>query len=108
MMNSAGINPWKILIVDDDVDIHDVTEMALRRLVYEDRSLLFLKAYSASEAIVQLEKYSDIAVAILDVVMESDTSGLDLIKTIRETMGNSNIRIIVRTGNPVLSTTGIT
>lgn len=103
MTNGIQSTPWKILIVDDDTDIHDVTEMALRRLVYEDRSLDFVKAYSASEAVAQLEKHPDIAVAIIDVVMENDTSGLDLVRTIREEMDNSNIRIIVRTGNPGLA-----
>ncbi len=97
------INPWKILIVDDDTDIHDITEMALRRLVYENRPLTFINAYSSSEAIAKLEQNPDIAIALLDVVMEKDTSGLDLVKTIREEMKNSNIRIIVRTGNPGLA-----
>lgn len=96
-------NPWKILIVDDDIDIHDITEMTLRRLVYENRPLTFINAYSCAEAIVQLEKHPDIAIALLDVVMEKDTSGLDLVRIIREDMNNSNIRIIVRTGNPGLA-----
>lgn len=96
-------NSWKILIVDDDRDIHDITEMALRRLVYDNRPLSFLNAYSASEAIEQLTNHTDIAIALIDVVMEKDTSGLDLVKIIREEMGNNNIRIIVRTGNPGLA-----
>jgi response regulator RpfG family c-di-GMP phosphodiesterase len=96
-------NPWKILIVDDDTDIHDITEMALRRLVYENRPLSFINAFTSSEAIDQLEQHPDIAIALLDVVMETDTSGLDLVKTIREDMRNSNIRIVVRTGNPGLA-----
>lgn len=103
MNNYTERNPWKILIVDDDVDIHDVTEMALRRLVYEERPLTFIKAYSASEAIERLNEHPDIAVALLDVVMENDTSGLDLVRIIREDMKNSNIRIVVRTGNPGLA-----
>lgn len=96
-------NSWKILIVDDDTDIHDITEMALRRLVYDNRPLSFINAYSSSEAIEQLKYHPDIAIALVDVVMEKDTSGLDLVKIIREEMGNSNIRIIVRTGNPGLA-----
>lgn len=103
MTNNSEPNPWKILIVDDDPDIHDVTEMALKRLVYENRPLIFINAYTAAEAISQLQLHPDIAVALLDVVMENDTSGLDLVKTIREDMRNSNIRIIVRTGNPGLA-----
>ncbi|MBP1754718.1 MAG: hypothetical protein H6Q59_1116 [Firmicutes bacterium] len=96
-------NAWKILIVDDDIDIHEITVMALKRLVYENRPLTFINAYNASEAVAQLEKHPDIAIALLDIVMEKDTSGLDLVKTIREDMGNRNIRLIVRTGNPGLA-----
>ncbi len=96
-------NPWKILIVDDDSDIHEVTEMALRRLVYEERPLQFLNAYSSNEALIHLSEHPDIAVALIDVVMEHDASGLDLVKTIRESLHNSNIRLIIRTGNPGLA-----
>lgn len=96
-------NSWKILIVDDDRDVHDITEMALRRLVYDNRPLSFINAFSASEAIEQMKNHTDIAIALIDVVMEKDTSGLDLVKIIREVMGNHNIRIIVRTGNPGLA-----
>ncbi|MDF2904914.1 MAG: hypothetical protein K0R34_235 [Herbinix sp.] len=96
-------NSWKILIVDDDPDIHDITVMTLRRLVYEYRPLTFIKAYSSNEAIAQLKQHPDIAIALLDIVMEKDNSGLELVKIIREDMKNSNIRIIIRTGNPGLA-----
>jgi response regulator RpfG family c-di-GMP phosphodiesterase len=99
-MSKKNEMPWKILIVDDDEDIHDVTEMALRRLVYEDRPLLILHAFSALEAKLRLIENPDVAVALLDVVMENDTAGLDLVKTIRDVMKNDNIRLILRTGNP--------
>jgi response regulator RpfG family c-di-GMP phosphodiesterase len=99
-MNRLSDQPWKILIVDDDEDTHDVTEMALRRLIYENRPLMILHAFSALEAKLRLIDHPDIAIALLDVVMENDTAGLDLVKTIREDMNNENIRLILRTGNP--------
>lgn len=99
-MSKQNEMPWKILIVDDDEDTHDVTEMALRRLLYEERPLLILHAFSALEAKLRLIEHPDIAVALLDVVMENDTAGLDLVKTIRDVMKNDNIRLILRTGNP--------
>ena len=95
--------PWKILIVDDDPDIHDVTVMALKRLVFDDRSLSFLSAYSAAEARHLLADHPDIVVALLDVVMEDDAAGLNLIRHIREDMNNSSIRIMLRTGHPGLA-----
>jgi response regulator RpfG family c-di-GMP phosphodiesterase len=96
----AQFEPWKILIVDDEVDVHDVTVLALKRLEFESRSLQFIHAYSAAEAKVRLIEHPDMAVALLDVVMERDDAGLELVKTIREIFLNENIRLILRTGNP--------
>lgn len=93
-------NPWKILIVDDEVDIHNVTELALKRIVYEERPLTFIHAYTAKEAMLKLIECDDIAVALLDVVMERDSAGLDLVRIIRNEMKNDQIRLILRTGNP--------
>lgn len=95
--------PWKILVADDDVDIHGVTKMVLRRLVYNQRPLTFLHAYNTNEAKAHLLTNPDIAIALLDVVMDEDTSGLDLVKYIREDLHNDNIRLILRTGNPGLA-----
>ncbi len=94
---------WKILIVDDETDVHDVTVMALRRLKYLDKSIQILHAFSAKEAVGKLIEHPDIALVLLDVVMESDTAGLDLVRIIREDMGNETIRLVLRTGNPGLA-----
>ena len=91
---------WKILIIDDEVDIHDVTRMALKRLVFEERTLEFLSAYSATEAQDLLHHHPDIAVILLDIVMEEDDAGLILTRYIREEIGNTMVRIIIRTGEP--------
>lgn len=91
---------WKILIIDDEKDVHDVTRLALRRLIFDDRGIAFLSAYSALEAKKALYDHPDIAVMLLDVVMEDENAGLDLIREIRKTMGNSMVRIILRTGHP--------
>lgn len=91
---------WKVLVVDDEADVHDVTTMALRRLKYENIGIKLIHAFSANEAIGKLIEYPDISVALVDVVMETDTAGLKLVRMIREDMKNDNIRIILRTGNP--------
>jgi len=103
MINTDENKQWKILIVDDENDIHEVTQMALKRLVYLEKSIMFINAYSVAEAVEELTKHSDIAVALIDVVMETDDSGLELVKIIRGKMRNNNIRIIIRTGNPGLA-----
>jgi response regulator RpfG family c-di-GMP phosphodiesterase len=91
---------WKILIVDDEQIVHKVTELALKEYTIENRHLQFLSAYSKSEAQTILENHPDIAVAIIDVIMETDKAGLDLIEWIRDELKNRFIRIILRTGQP--------
>lgn len=92
--------PWQILIIDDDEDIHTVTKMVLRDFSFMDRGANFLSAYSAAQAEQTLRDTPDIALALLDVVMETDDAGLCLVKKIREEMGNTRLRIILRTGQP--------
>lgn len=92
--------PWKIAIIDDVQDVHDTTKLALEGLRFEDRPVTFIGAYSAAEAKTLLREHPDTAVALVDVVMESDTAGLELVQWIRETLGNRLIRVVLRTGQP--------
>lgn len=97
---AASLPPWLVLIVDDDPSVHSVTRLALRDMAHAGRKLLFLSAYSASDARQMLAVYPDIALILLDVVMEAEDSGLRLVRTVREEMGNHDVRIILRTGQP--------
>ncbi|WP_415899657.1 EAL domain-containing protein [Neptuniibacter sp. QD48_11] len=92
--------PWKVLVVDDDKDVHEVTKFGLKGLVFLGQPLELLHAYSAKEAQETLSNNDDIAVILLDVVMETESAGLDLVKTIREELALTNTRIILRTGQP--------
>jgi DNA-binding MarR family transcriptional regulator/CheY-like chemotaxis protein len=91
---------WKILIVDDDAEVHTITQLALRDLVFEGKSLTFLSAYSAQEAQHLIQAHPDTAIIFLDVVMETDNAGLHLVQYVREELGNALVRIILRTGQP--------
>ena len=91
---------WKILIVDDEIEVHDITKLALSDVTFEDRSLTFLSAYSAAAAQAIMQDHADIAIVFLDVVMETDDAGLQLINYIRGDLGNLTTRIILRTGQP--------
>lgn len=91
---------WRILIVDDDREVHNATLFALHDILIDGRPLEFLHAYSGAEALAILRSETDIAVALLDVVMEHESSGLDLVRTIRQELGLSELRIILRTGQP--------
>lgn len=92
---------WNVLVVDDDEEIHTVTKLALSDLILNDRTLNFLHAYSGEEAKRVLEEYgSDIAIILLDVVMETDDAGLEVVRYLRESLNIPEPRIILRTGQP--------
>ena len=95
-----GEEAWLILVVDDEPDVHSMTALILSDLRYRDRPLKLLSAYSAAEAKHYLEHYPRIAVALIDVVMEDDHAGLTLVRAIRRELRNSDIRLVLRTGQP--------
>ncbi|MES2739771.1 MAG: EAL domain-containing protein [Pseudomonadota bacterium] len=102
---SASVPPavrptWRVMIVDDDEDVHSTTTFALGNLEMQQRALEFVHAYSAAQARELLKTEPDIAVILLDVVMEQDDAGLHLVRYIRETLKMSDARIILRTGQP--------
>ena len=92
--------PWKILIVDDETDIHSMTRLGLKGFSFADRNLQIFQAMSAAEAQEILQKEPDIAVALIDVVMETDDAGLKLVEFIRNQLKYYLIRLIIRTGQP--------
>ena len=92
--------PWRVLVVDDDQDVHEASVLALRGLEILGRPMQLLHAHSAAEALECLRRESDIAVILLDVVMETLTAGLDIIATIRGELALHNTRIVLRTGQP--------
>ena len=99
---AAGATPgvWRVMIVDDDEDVHSTTTFALGNLDVQQRPLQFVHAYSAGQARKLLERETDIAVILLDVVMEQDDAGLHLVRYIRESLKLAAVRIILRTGQP--------
>jgi len=97
---SEKSEPWKILIVDDEADVHSVTTYMIKGTEYLGRRFQFLHAYSGREARQILEQHHDIAVILLDVVMETEDSGLHLVHFIREELQNRTVRIVLRTGQP--------
>jgi len=92
--------PWNVLLVDDEEDVIEVSRMVLEDLTFEDRPLNILTARSAGEARALFERYHDIALAFIDVVMETEHAGLDLVRYVREHLRNDRTRLILRTGNP--------
>lgn len=95
-----GTSNYKLLIVDDEESIHEVTKLVVASIEFQGHGLEVLHAYSASQAEAILTEHKDVAVILLDVVMETDSAGLDLVKVIREKLNNKIVRIILRTGQP--------
>ncbi|RDV27572.1 DUF3369 domain-containing protein [Alteromonas aestuariivivens] len=94
------LGQWKVLIVDDEPEVHAVTKLALSDFMLNGKTLEFISAYSGKEAKKRFREHDDIAVVLLDVVMESDDAGLQVAQFIRNELDNHFTRIILRTGQP--------
>jgi response regulator RpfG family c-di-GMP phosphodiesterase len=92
--------PWKILIADDEKDVHTLSRLVLCNLEFEGRGVNILEAYTGKEAKKILLENPDCALVLVDVVMESDTEGLSLVQWIREILKNKLVRLILRSGQP--------
>ena len=97
----AELGPaWKIAIIDDDAAVHEGTRFALYDYNLNGQGLEILSAHSAAEGRELLRSHPDVAVVLLDVVMETDSAGLELVDFIRTELKNESVRIILRTGQP--------
>jgi response regulator RpfG family c-di-GMP phosphodiesterase len=91
---------WKVIIVDDEQEVHNVTRMVLGDFEFDGKCLEFISAYSETEALQVIRDNPDVAIILLDVVMDQDDTGLKLVKYIREELKYQSVRIILRTGQP--------
>src|SRR5438128_3288630 len=91
---------WKIAVIDDEPAVHDGTRFALSDYRLNGQGLEILSAYSAAEGRELMRRHSDVAVVLLDVIMETDTAGLSLVEFIRKELKNETVRVILRTGQP--------
>lgn len=98
--DTATTDTWKILVVDDDEAVHSITKVALQKKSFEGKSLDILSAMSAEEAKDILSQHDDIAMALIDVMMETPDAGLKLVDYIRKELNDSLIRLVLRTGQP--------
>jgi len=96
----ADSNRYLILIVDDEPDIHKLTKISLRGLKYNNNKVKFLFASSGEEAVTTVRNNPNIAVILLDVVMETFDAGLKACQCIRNELNNQFVRILLRTGQP--------
>ena len=93
-------DPWKVIIADDEEEVHTITRLVLGDYEFKKRPLTFLSAYSGEETLRLINENPDTAIILLDVVMETDDAGLEVARRIREEQNNKFVRIILRTGQP--------
>lgn len=98
--DEAQRSAWNVLIVDDEPEVHAVTKLVLSSYAFDERGIVFYSAYSGAEAERFLRQRDDMALILLDVVMESEEAGLDVVRYIRRELKNELVRIILRTGQP--------
>ncbi len=91
---------WKLMVIDDDVSTLSLTRLILNDFSYEQRGLQFIEGRSGTDARRLIREHGDTAVMLLDVMMETDTEGLEVVRYIREELKNPFVRIILRTGQP--------
>lgn len=97
---STVIHKWKVLIVDDDVDVHRITKLAMLGVNYKGLEIELISAYSGKEACEIMSNTPDVALVLLDVVMETESAGLHVANYLRNELNNHLVRIVLRTGQP--------
>jgi CheY-like chemotaxis protein len=94
------VEPLRVLVVDDEPDVIAVTRLSLRGMRHGGRPVELVPATTGAGAVAAMRADPGIAVILLDVVMETDTAGLDACRAVREELGNRYVRILLRTGQP--------
>src|SRR5271170_2564059 len=98
--DDSSVRKWKIAVIDDDQAVHEGTRFALSDYSLNGQGLEILSAHSAAEGRELMRAHRDIAAVLLDVIMETDVAGLELVEFIRNEIQNETVRIILRTGQP--------
>lgn len=98
--DARDAGPWKVLLVDDEPAVHQISRLILAGLECDGRGIELLSAESAAQARELLAREGELALVLLDVVMESDDAGLVLVRHIREQRGDRLVQIVLRTGQP--------
>ncbi|MEC4747843.1 response regulator receiver protein [Methylomicrobium sp. Wu6] len=95
---------WPVLLVDDEPDVLAISKLAMKNFEVYGLPLKIYTACSKQEAIWlindDVEVGCSLAVAMLDVVMETERAGLELCDFIRNNLGNKLTQIYIRTGQP--------
>lgn len=97
---AEALPPWKVAVIDDDDSVRAITRLALAPLKVDGRPLRLLEAASAAEGIALFAAHPDIALGLVDMVMEDPSAGLKVVDAVRGAQANHKVRLVVRTGQP--------
>ncbi|MFA7084367.1 MAG: DUF3369 domain-containing protein [Arcobacteraceae bacterium] len=100
VVESTQKEVWKVLVVDDEQSVHTITNTVLNGISFDNKKLEFISAYSGTQAREIMEEQGDVALILLDVVMENDNAGLEFVDYVRNVLKNKFVRIVLRTGQP--------
>lgn len=92
------LKSWKIIVADDDKDVHILTKIILKNFIFDNKEIEIISTFSGKETLEVLKNENDIALVLLDVIMESDDAGLIVAKDLRNKLKNNRTQIILRTG----------
>ncbi|HOY30446.1 MAG TPA: response regulator [Bacteroidales bacterium] len=90
-------DPWIVYVVDDDPNTLKSTELALDDFTYNGKNLKLHFFTNAADTIASL-KVAGPAVILLDIVMENDKSGFEVVNFLRHHQKNKLTQIIICTG----------
>ncbi|MFC4276358.1 putative bifunctional diguanylate cyclase/phosphodiesterase [Achromobacter aloeverae] len=91
---------FTVLSVDDDSEFQRSLRLALANFTFLGEPVRILSVSSAAAAARLLAEGEEIALILLDVVMETDDAGLRLVRSVREVLGNAEVRVVLVTGQP--------
>ena len=101
---STPCSYWTILMIDDDEQVHQSTVLALGDEVVLGKRLYFQHAYSAKEALDNIDKGQQPPdLAFVDMVMESADAGLRFATAAKTHPQWLHVKILLRSGQPGFS-----
>ncbi|THB70605.1 MAG: hybrid sensor histidine kinase/response regulator, partial [Desulfovibrio sp.] len=92
------LTPWKVIVADNEPEVHALTRMILGDVYFEGQPLELLDAASVAHVKELLSQHPDTAVILLEAVLGGESAGLEVVRHVRQESGNPFARIILRTG----------
>lgn len=91
-MNQALLNDYKILVVDDEIDLESLIRQKFRRQI-RDKKYDFIFAFNGLEALSKILEYPEIAVVLSDINMP-EMDGLTLLAKLKE-LKNQGLKTVM-------------